>query len=43
MEFRFDANQKFQIEAIEAVAGLLEGQACLSAHVRDVVKSRALG
>jgi type III restriction enzyme len=34
MEFRFDANQEFQIEAIEAVAGLFEGQACLSAHVR---------
>jgi type III restriction enzyme len=26
MQFKFDANQEFQIQAIEAVAGLLEGQ-----------------
>jgi len=27
MEFKFDAQQEYQINAIEAVAGLLEGQA----------------
>src|SRR5216684_2334128 len=27
MEFKFDAQQEYQIDAIEAVAGLLEGQA----------------
>src|SRR5205823_697578 len=26
MEFKFDAQQEYQIDAIEAVAGLLEGQ-----------------
>src|SRR6266704_6771210 len=26
MEFKFDAQQEYQIQAIEAVAGLLEGQ-----------------
>ena len=26
MQFKFDANQEFQLQAIEAVAGLLEGQ-----------------
>jgi type III restriction enzyme len=29
MHFKFDANQEFQLQAIEAVAGLLEGQPCL--------------
>jgi type III restriction enzyme len=31
MQFRFDANQEYQIQAIEAVADLLEGQPRLSA------------
>ena len=26
MQFKFDANQEFQVQAVEAVAGLLEGQ-----------------
>ena len=34
MEFRFDANQEFQVKAIEAVADLFDGQAPVSAQVR---------
>jgi type III restriction enzyme len=34
MEFRFDANQEFQVKAIEAVADLFDGQANVSAQVQ---------
>ena len=34
MEFRFDANQEFQVKAIEAAANLFDGQAPVSAQVR---------
>ena len=34
MEFRFDANQEFQVKAIEAVADLFDGQAPVSAQVQ---------
>ena len=34
MEFRFDANQEFQVKAIEAVADLFDGQPNVSAQVR---------
>jgi type III restriction enzyme len=34
MEFRFDANQGFQVKAIEAVADLFDGQAPVSAQVQ---------
>jgi type III restriction enzyme len=34
VEFRFDANQEFQVKAIEAVADLFDGQAPVSAQVR---------
>lgn len=33
MEFKFDANQDFQIDAIEAVTDLFEGQGCVPALV----------
>ncbi len=33
MQFKFDANQEFQLQAIEPVAGLLEGQPCLENEV----------
>ncbi|MEL7646270.1 MAG: hypothetical protein AAGU04_08405 [Anaerolineaceae bacterium] len=29
MQFKLDANQEFQLQAIQAVAGLLEGQPCI--------------
>lgn len=31
MEFRFDANQDFQVKAFEAVADLFDGQAQMTA------------
>ncbi|MCE5327576.1 MAG: DEAD/DEAH box helicase family protein [Planctomycetaceae bacterium] len=34
MEFRFDPNQEFQVNAIEAVAGLFDGQPRCSAQVQ---------
>ena len=34
MQFKFDANQEFQLQAIEAVAGLLEGQPPLENELR---------
>jgi type III restriction enzyme len=34
MQFRFDANQEFQLQAIEAVADLLEGQPRLENELR---------
>jgi len=34
MEFRFDANQEFQVKAIDAVADLFDGQAPISAQVQ---------
>ena len=34
MEFCFDANQEFQVKAIEAVAELFDGQAHVTAQVR---------
>jgi type III restriction enzyme len=34
MQFKFDANQEFQLQAIEAVAGLLEGQPRLENELR---------
>jgi hypothetical protein len=34
MEFRFDANQEFQVKAIEAVADLFDGPAPALAQVR---------
>ncbi len=34
MEFRFDANQDFQVEAIAAVADLFDGQGCIAGHVQ---------
>ena len=34
MQFKFDANQTFQLQAIEAVAGLLEGQPPLENELR---------
>ena len=34
MEFRFDANQEFQVKAIEAAADLFDGQACVGAAMR---------
>ena len=33
MEFRFDASQSYQIDAIEAVAGLLDGQGNMSGEL----------
>ena len=34
MQFKFDANQEFQLQAIDAVAGLLEGQPPLENELR---------
>jgi type III restriction enzyme len=34
MQFKFDANQEFQLQAIQAVAGLLEGQPRLENELR---------
>ena len=34
MQFKFDANQEFQITAIEAVADVLQGQSRISAEMR---------
>ncbi|MFA6329930.1 MAG: DEAD/DEAH box helicase family protein [Candidatus Micrarchaeia archaeon] len=34
MEFKFDANQEFQLNAIEAVMDLFEGQPCVPAGVK---------
>jgi len=34
MEFRFDANQGFQVKAVEAAADLFDGPAPVSAQVR---------
>ncbi|NLX12900.1 MAG: DEAD/DEAH box helicase family protein [Phycisphaerales bacterium] len=34
MEFRFDANQEFQIQAVEAVADLFDGQGRVAAQMR---------
>jgi type III restriction enzyme len=33
MQLKFDANQEYQIQAIDAVAGLLEGQPCIEADL----------
>ena len=34
MQLKFDANQEFQLQAIEAVAGLLEGQPRLQTELQ---------
>lgn len=34
MQFKFDANQEFQLQAIEAIAGLLEGQPHIENELR---------
>src|SRR2546423_9800893 len=42
MQFKFDPNQEYQIDAIEAVADLLEGQARLGTAPRFVPGTLAL-
>lgn len=34
MEFKFDANQEFQVNAIEAVTDLFDGQGCVGARIQ---------
>lgn len=40
MEFQFDANQDFQLKAIEAIAGLFEGQPYIEAGLSPVIGNR---
>jgi type III restriction enzyme len=39
MQFKFDANQVFQIRAIESIVDLLEGQPCLKGEIRFASQS----
>lgn len=39
MQFKFDANQEFQIRAIESIADLLEGQPRIQAKIRFAPQS----
>jgi hypothetical protein len=43
MEFKFDASQDFQLQAIEAVVGLLEGQPRVEADLRFAAGARRGG
>ena len=40
MRFRFDANQEYQVRAIEAVADVFQGQARVSGAVRFQLGAR---
>lgn len=40
MEFKFDANQDFQLKAIEAITGLFEGQPYIEAGLSSVIGNR---